>query len=257
MKPYLSITAFLLLISSFAFAQNIRFPKEGVIEFEKRVNVYAVIKRDITKNTETYLVPALEQYKKNNPQFKTLKSTLTFSQNITLFTPAKAEVTGGNYFNDHVAIQQHNVVFSDLAAGKSICQKKVFEQNYLVKDSLRQIKWKITNETREIAGYSCRRANALIMDSIYVVAFYTDNIPVSGGPESFTGLPGMILGVALPYENITWFATSVTEKSVPVASIKAPEKGKELTRKDLSTTLQNAFKRYGDYAKNALKIFMM
>jgi len=32
--------------------------------------------------------------------------------------------------------------------------------------------------------------------SIDVVAFYTDDIPVSGGPESFDGLTGMILQVA-------------------------------------------------------------
>jgi len=31
---------------------------------------------------------------------------------------------------------------------------------------------------------------------INAVAFYTDDIPVSGGPESFNGLPGMILQVA-------------------------------------------------------------
>jgi GLPGLI family protein len=48
-----------------------------------------------------------------------------------------------------------------------------------------------------IAGFNCRRANAMIMDSIYVVAFYTDEILTTGGPESFSGLPGMILGVAL------------------------------------------------------------
>jgi GLPGLI family protein len=32
--------------------------------------------------------------------------------------------------------------------------------------------------------------------SINVVTSYTDDIPVSGGPESFNGLTGMILQVA-------------------------------------------------------------
>ncbi len=57
-----------------------------------------------------------------------------------------------------------------------------------MQDSTRKITWKITDEMREIAGFSCRRANAIMLDSIYVVAFYTDQIPVSGGPESFSGL---------------------------------------------------------------------
>jgi GLPGLI family protein len=47
------------------------------------------------------------------------------------------------------------------------------------------------------------------MDSIYVVAFYSDQIVVRGGPESFWGLPGMIMGVVLPHEYTTWYATKV------------------------------------------------
>ena len=97
----------------------------------------------------------------------------------------------------------------------SITQKNVYDDLYLVKDSLRKIDWKITDETREIAGYECRRANAIVLDSVYVVAYYTIQIPFSGGPESFTGLPGTILGLALPHENMTWFATKVTE--IPVS----------------------------------------
>src|SRR6185437_10397918 len=101
-------------------------------------------------------------------------------------------------------------------------QKTIFDQPFLVKDSLRKIKWKITDENREIAGYNCRRANGLMMDSIYVVAFYTDKIPVSGGPESFSGLPGMILEVALPHENVIWRATKVTEAEIPQGAITPP-----------------------------------
>jgi GLPGLI family protein len=124
-----------------------------------------------------------------------------------------------------------------------------------VSDSTRKINWKITNEIRNIAGYDCRRANAIIMDSIYVVAFYTDKIPVSGGPESFSGLPGMILGVALPYEHVTWFASSVTEQPVGEDKLKAPTKGKALNQAGLLSTLKAALKNWGSYANEALKGF--
>ncbi len=89
---------------------------------------------------------------------------------------------------------------------------------------------------REIAGYTCRRANALVMDSIYVVAFYTEVIPVSSGPEIFSGLPGMILGVALPHENVTWFATSVKDNDT-LKEIKPPAKGKATDNTGLRKTL--------------------
>ncbi len=50
-----------------------------------------------------------------------------------------------------------------------------------------------------------------------------------GGPESFAGLPGMIPGVALPHDNVTWFATRVMEIPVTPASLSPQLKGKPLT----------------------------
>jgi len=237
-------------------AQNIRFPTEGVIEYEKKINMFAVIKRSIDKDNESYMQQAYDQYKKSQPQFKTLKSSLAFSKERTLYTPDESSESMTGFFSGFPGISQPNTIFTDFSTGISTTQKKIYEETFLVRDSLRKIVWKITDETRDIAGYPCRRANALVLDSIYVVAFYTDKIPVSGGPESFSGLPGMIMGIALPHENMTWFATSVTEK--PVASmIKAPLKGKATDLKGLIKTLQTALKEWGDYAKIAIKAYLL
>ena len=73
--------------------------------------------------------------------------------------------------------------------------------NIYVKDSLLNVKWKLTDEYREIAGYSCRRANGVVLDSVYVVAFYTDQSPLSAGPNVMHGLPGMILGLVVPEQH--------------------------------------------------------
>ena len=135
--------------------------------------------------------------------------------------------------------------------------KKVFGELFLVKDSTRKIKWKITDETREISGYNCRRANAIMMDSIYVVAFYTTDIPVSGGPESFNGLPGMILGVALPHENITWFATKVTDMTLAPNVVVSPKKGKPMDGKGFRDKMISAFKDWGSEAPLYSKVFSL
>ncbi|MFD0940009.1 GLPGLI family protein [Pedobacter boryungensis] len=256
-NQYIAI-CLLLVIANAAKAQNARFATQGVIEFEKRVNMYALIKAEIKKYPNSSYYPRMfEEFQKTNTQFKSLKSTLTFSKDQTLFKPEEAVLAQNNYFGDYPAAQQNNTIFTNTAIGTSISQKKVYEETYLVKDSTRKINWKITNETRNIAGYDCRRANAIIMDSIYVVAFYTDEIPVSGGPESFSGLPGMILGVALPYEHTTWFATNVNDQSVTEDKLKAPVKGKATTNAGLIATLQAALKDWGDYAKDAFKAFLL
>lgn len=185
-----------------------------------------------------------------------MKSTLTFGKDQTLFAPV-GEASVQNSWFDFPSAQQNNIVYSRPANQTSIAQKKVYEDVYLVKDSTRKINWKVTNEMRNIAGYDCRRANALIMDSIYVVAFYSEEIPVSGGPESFTGLPGMILGLALPYEHVTWFATAVRDEPVTEEKLKAPVKGKPTDNNKLMEILKSALKEWGDEGKEFIKAFAM
>jgi GLPGLI family protein len=246
----------LALISGSAFAQNAHFTTSGTIEYEKSINMYAFLKKRIKKSNESYMQPAYESFRKSQPQFKKLKSELTFDGNKTLYKPLPDDGPSNGWFNTPL-VQQTNTVGADLATGTFATAKTVYEENFLVKDSLRKINWKITDETREIAGFACRRANALIMDSIYVVAFYTDQIAVSGGPESFTGLPGMILGVALPHENITWFATKVTDMPVVAKNVAPPAKGKPVNNKQLAATLQEAMKDWGEYAQEELKGFTL
>jgi GLPGLI family protein len=258
MKYILTTLVCLFILSSNLLAQHAHFTTSGTIEYDKKVNMYEIIARTITKDNEVFLTPALEAFKKASPQFKTLKSSLSFSGNKTLFTPIEDESSAnGNFFSNNPMINQNNQIYNDLTTKQSISQKKIFDEPLLVKDSTRKIKWKITDETREIAGYTCRRANAIILDSIYVVAFYTTKIPVSGGPESFSGLPGMILGVALPHENVSWFATKVTEASVAPNVIVPPKKGKPVDNKSYKATLQAAFKDWGSEAAFYNKAFSL
>ncbi|RYE19182.1 MAG: GLPGLI family protein [Sphingobacteriaceae bacterium] len=245
-----------LFVYSTIRAQNTHFTTVGSVEFEKTINMFAAMKKMINKDNESYMQQVYDQYKKNQPQFKKLKSTLYFINDKTMFKP-DADETMQSGLGSSAQTTQNNITRTDLGTGTFITQKKVFEETFLLKDSVRNITWKITDETRDIAGYTCRRANALVLDSIYVVAFYTDEIAVSGGPESFSGLPGMILGVALPHENITWFATKVNEVTIDPKNLNPPTKGKPVNNKQLRTTLQAALKDWGDYAKESFKALLL
>ena len=77
-----------LILSGNALAQPAHFTTSGVIEFERRINMYAVIQKIINKDNEAVNAPLFEAYKKAQPQFKTFKSTLSFADNKTLFVPA-------------------------------------------------------------------------------------------------------------------------------------------------------------------------
>ncbi len=258
MRTILIKATFLLLLTGNAlFAQSSKPVTSGIIEFDKNVNIYGLIKQQIGKTPDEITLKMVEQYKKAHPQFKTLKSTMTFTKEKALFTPIPSGDNERIIGNDNPMATQSNIIFTDFLKEASVVQKTIYEDNFLIKDSLRKISWKITDETREIAGYHCRRANALILDTVYVVAFYTNEIPVSGGPESFTGLPGMILGVALPHENVTWFASKVTETPVQAAAIVPPKKGKTVTYKQLLETLKSAMKDWGRTGPYEMKVFSL
>jgi len=242
MKKMILTFNVLAIISGSSFAQNVRFTRLGLIEYQKTVNMYAIIQRGLNKENETLLKPAFEAYKQQHPQFKELKSTLMFAGNKTLFTPVGVNTSITSFFNDPQIAMQNNVVYSDLNTKQLISKRKVFDDTYLLKDSLKIIKWKFTDEVRDIAGYPCYRANGLTLDSVYVVAFYTDKIPVSGGPESFGGLPGMILQLALPHENVSWIATKVEDIDLPVNSVLPPTGGTIINLKELINKLRDVFK---------------
>jgi len=226
-------------------AQNTIFLSEGKIEFEKKINLYARMDED---NSWT------ELEKKTVPQFKTSYFDLLFTRTRSLYKPGR-ENTDNNKMWEQPA--EDNIVYSDLDNAKSVSQKKVFEQLFLVQDSIRRIKWKITDESRVIAGFNCRRANAIIMDSIYVVAFYTDEILTPGGPESFTGLPGMILGVVLPHQHLTWFATKVQAVKVTDTELTVPQKGKKVTNPALQQTLLQSLKQWGKEGRNFIQAALL
>jgi len=247
MKSAIYIIFICLFITTSVKSQNAIFLSKGRIEFEKKVNLYAQVDDE---DDDTWK----DLMKKMMPQFKVTYFDLEFNGNKTLFKPGR-ENTDNNRIWQQPA--EDNTVYTNLADSISIAQKNVFEQTFLLHDSTRKIRWKITDETRNIAGFNCRRANALVMDSIYVVAYYTDQITTTGGPESFNGLPGMILGLALPHEHITWFATKVYTENVTDTQLIPPTKGKKTTSSALLITLQDLMKDWGKWGKRYQRLIMI
>lgn len=103
----------------------------------------------------------------------------------------------------------------------SIYYKKMGSEQY--KAPLPKIVWKITSESRQIAGFDCQRANGLVNDSIYIVAYFTEQIFPSVGPFGLRNLPGAILGLAIPDMHISYFADKV-EENIQKSTFKKPSK---------------------------------
>ena len=89
-----------------------------------------------------------------------------------------------------------------------------------------------------------------MFDSVYVFAFYTDEITIPGGPCSINGLPGTILGVTIPRLYTSWIATKVMLSGADLNAIKPITSKKPFTMKSLEKFLDDRTKdEYSDDAE--------
>jgi GLPGLI family protein len=233
-KPVLFV--FLLSMCSGLFSQQ--FISAGKIEFERKVNLHKLYDYEGTWG---------EYIRKNAPQFITSYFDFVFNGDKSIYKPGR-ELDDPKANNWKNFPGSENSVYNDYVSQKSVSSKQVFEQLFLVQDSMPKMQWKLTSETRKIAGFVCRRAETIILDSVFIVAFYTDEILATGGPESFNGLPGMILGVAIPRMHITLFATKLELMEVKDTDIKLPAKGKKTSVAELKTVLKSSMEGWGKEA---------
>lgn len=183
-----------LLTSLSSMGQD--FLTKGSIEFEMKINTERMY-AEMFKGMENRMMMMENQ---GAPQFHLVKRQLLFDGDKVLYKPLG---------NDPVYGGMGNVIFTDLGKRQAIFKGGMMMDGKVFEDSVTYVRWKIDDETRTIAGFKCRKAIGVIMDSVYVVAFYCPEIVPQGGPEIFNGLPGMILGLAIPRLYTTWFATKV------------------------------------------------
>jgi GLPGLI family protein len=89
-------------------------------------------------------------------------------------------------------IQHCSDVYKNYYSNTLICEE--YNGNYLVKESLIQFNWKITNQTDSILGFKCYRATCKYRGRKYE-AFFTNELNFKVAPWKFHGLPGTILRV--------------------------------------------------------------
>ena len=233
-----TIYLFVLIVFASTASFSQQFVNKAVIEFEVNTN----LKKTMSDNSWS------EKMKETMSELKTSYYTFSFADNKSVFKfdrwSSKTRIP--KYEKDE---DEENIWFTDFNTKTTTIQKQVAGTNFVMSDSIVKIEWKITNENREIAGYNCRKAVGKIFDDVYVFAFYTNDITISGGPCSINGLPGMILGLTIPRLYTSFIATKVDLKNVNGSEIMPIKSKKVYTEKELRTTLSDVTKdwfTYGD-----------
>lgn len=152
------------------------------------------------------------------------------------------EQVEGNMFNISASFSADaNPIYIDTQSEIFIEQAEIANQAYLIKDDLPNINWKISKETKEIAGFPVLRAVAFLNDEFNtkILAWYSPKLTYKTGPEKFWGLPGLILSLETSIthsdgtqEGMEYVATKVETTSKP---IKIPTKGKKVSLEEFNT----------------------
>nr|WP_068890505.1 GLPGLI family protein [Pedobacter panaciterrae] len=230
---------FLFFMVPFKLLAQQLFIPNGKITFEKKINM--------ARTMAGFGIS--DEAKGSMKKYKTSNWELYFDRTRSIYKAEKKDDTDDDLMYFINPGESTNELYADYAAKSRILKKSIMGDDYLLKDTIPVVNWKIMHDIRVISGYECRKAIGRINDTVYVVAFYTDEILLRGGPEGFSGLPGMILGLAIPRLNTTWFATKVEAFTNFNNEIHPPSKGKKAeTEKELKKLIE-LFSRYNGNKK--------
>lgn len=150
------------------------------------------------------------------------------------------------------------IAYKNIQNRQSTRQSEFFGKVFLVRDSLEMLEWKLGKETKQIGSYTCYKATAQQtitskvftseeneegdhemeeVDTIEVVAWYTPQIPISQGPGSFWGLPGLIMEV--DNGNTVMLCSKVVLNPKQKLNLKEPSEGEEVTEEEFAEIMQN------------------
>jgi len=212
-----------------------QFIEKATIEFEVKSNIQKTLGNG----------DWIEMIKDKLPTFKTSYYNFTFANNKSFYKldrfDSKSLVIPEWMRRD----DEENEWFIDYTTGIYQSKKSIEGSQLNIKDSLTNIEWKLVNENMTIAGFNCRKAVGKIFDSVYVFVFYSEEIPISGGPCNVTGLPGMIMGMTIPRLFTSWVATKVNVVSVNEAIIKPAIAKKVYRKKEFNDLLLDMSKNWG------------
>ncbi len=235
---FISILITLMVIVSFSSrAQN----------FQGKA--YYISKSKVNTNFGGRQIPEAQKAKiKERQNALSIKNyVLAFNKTSSLFTeqeetnmPTKQQNERGGRMRLMLNTQNSGTHYKNIETKQYVAQKDVFGKQFLIKDSLQNYNWQLSDEVKTIGKYICFKATAIIPkittkpsenleDNITTVtAWYTVEIPISQGPDMFWGLPGLIL--ELKVDNRILLCSKIELNLEEELIITPPEKGKKVTQ---------------------------
>lgn len=183
------------------------------------------------------------------PSSQSADKVLFFTSNESLYKnqdkPQDLEVKheeNGNDFQLVIKIPE-TVIYSNKKEDQFLQSQDLMGKEFLISDQLEKYQWKITGEQKKILNYVCQKA-ILSDTSKNLAVWFTNQIPVSAGPNGLSGLPGIILAVEQDNGDRMTIATAV--EPLPVShTFTKPSKGKVVKRAEYEKIREEKMKEMG------------
>jgi len=192
------------------------------VVYERKTNLFKKFKDE-----------RMQKWIKEENKIKVDMFDLIVSDSMSVFKPQDTEL------RDQIEwATQKNTTYQNTNSGTRFMKKNLWGEELMLTDSLVKRTWKITDGNRKIAGYNCRKAIWKANDTTKIYAWFSYDILPQVGPESYYGLPGLILGLATEDGGVIYFAKKVEVlASVEMNEVQFPKKKKvkqvEEVRKDM------------------------
>jgi len=134
-------------------------------------------------------------------------------------------------------MEPNEIIYSDIKSKINLEQREFMTRNFLVETITDTAQWKMTGNQKAILGFNCMEAE-LVGSKKKTIAWFTPMIPVSTGPDGFTGLPGLILLMDIEDGKTTYTAQNVDLKEIDPSLLKKPKDGKKVTRKEFNKIVE-------------------
>lgn len=219
----------LLAMAGVGFAQQ----SEGVITYEIKTNLHRNIPED------------RQQMRRMLPEFRTQTTQLFFNADESFFKAVgEPDAAGPQNGMRMRSGNPKNEIYTHHADYRQVILREFLGKRYLIEDTLRIPAWKIHSETRDVNGYTCRKATLVDEEGKRnIVAWYAEELRPFLGPEEFNTLPGAVIFVDINDGERTITAKQILLRPLAQGEIKIPEGRNKITGDEYRTIVKQQTER--------------
>jgi len=245
------ITLIIVILSLTSYAQNVN--GQAFYESKTSVKMSEIGRKDMDENMRKMIAERMKNYLEKS-------FVLTFNDDESIYVEEEKLETEskGGMMNIMMGSFSPGIQYKNLERNQIIEEREFYGKQFLLKDTINNLEWTFEKESKQIGQYVVFKATAMkkmeennlglarrnedkekelkngnelkVSKEMIVTAWYTPQIPVKNGPGEFSGLPGLIL--ELNFYRTTILCSKIVMNPNETTVIKAPKKGKEVTRKE-------------------------